>query len=102
MRQHSHKVLNKQTLKYLVQHPRDPHLKFKSVKVLHVRLVLVSEHGVDDPVPQRVDPQLRDVEDVLPDKVAFPSLVKLHEPVVEAADLAEAEACLITRTESCW
>ena len=75
------------------QHPHEV-LELHPVQVLQIRPV--REHRVHDPVPQRVDPQLGNVEDVLPDQVPLVPLVQLGEPVVEAADLSQAEARLIT------
>ena len=51
---------------------------------------------MDDPVTERVDTELRNVEDILPVEVALGSPAQLDEPVVEPADLADGEACLIT------
>ena len=43
---------------------------------------VVSEDGVDNPVTERVDPELRDVDDVLPHQISLPSLVQNLKPLV--------------------
>ena len=97
VRQHPHKVLDHQHLFncccccccYLF-----PHLEPELVEVLDCWVV--GEHCVDNPVAQRVDPQLRYVDDVLPGQISLPSLVQTIKPVVEPGDLTQGEPGLIT------
>ena len=51
---------------------------------------------MNNPVTERVDTELWDVDDVLPGQISLPSLVQNLEPVVEAGDLAQAKPGLIT------
>ena len=57
---------------------------------------VVGEDCVDNPVTERVDPELGDVDDVLPGQVSLPSLVQSLKPVVQSGDLTQAEPGLLT------
>ena len=70
------------------------HLEHQSVQVLNTGVV--GEHCVDNPVTQRVDTELWDVDDVLPHQISLPSLVQSLKPVVESGDLTQAKPGLIT------
>ena len=51
---------------------------------------------MNNPVTERVDTELWDVDDVLPGQISLPSLVQTIKPVVEPADLTQGEPGLIT------
>ena len=51
---------------------------------------------MNNPVTERVDTELWDVDDVLPHQISLPSLVQNLEPVVEPGDLAQGKPGLIT------
>ena len=95
VRQNSHKVLNtnSEDRRHSLREG-EAHFKLKFVQVLDIWIV--SEDSVDNPVTERVDTQLRDVEDILPVEVPLGSPAQLDEPVVEPANLSEGEPRLIT------
>ena len=70
------------------------HLEHQFVKVLNSWVV--GEDCVNNPVTERVDTELWDVDDVLPHQISLPSLVQNLEPVVEPGDLAQGKPGLIT------
>jgi len=59
-----------------------------------VLVLAVLEEGVHNPVPQRVDGQLRDPEEVLPRQGALVRLVQRREATVETLDLTTRKACI--------
>lgn len=68
-------------------------------KVLEVYFIIIAifafmEEGVDDPVPEGVDGELRDPEEVLPVEVALALLVQAGEPAVQPLDLVGGEPSL--------
>ena len=70
------------------------YLEQKLVEVLDFRVV--GEDCVDNPVTEGVDPQLGDVDDVLPGQVSLPSLVQSLKPVVQSGDLTQGKPGLLT------
>ena len=97
VRQDPDKILDDQYLVLVVICACSPsHLEHQFVQVLNTGVV--GEHCVDNPVTERVDTELWDVDDVLPHQISLPSLVQSLKPVIEPGDLTQGKPGLLTGT----